>query len=70
MKKLIILVAVVSLGFVSCKEKCKDCTSTSSIDGVDQPNATMESEYCGDQLDAIDGKTTTIAGIKTTVECE
>ena len=31
------------------------------IDGVDQPNATMESEYCGDQLDAIDGKTTTIA---------
>ena len=43
MKKLIILVALVSLGFVSCKEKCKDCTSTSSIDGVDQPNATIES---------------------------
>jgi hypothetical protein len=30
----------------------------------------MESEYCGDQLDAIDGKTTTVAGVKTTVECE
>jgi hypothetical protein len=36
MLKLIILVAVVSLGFVSCKEECKDCTTkvVVTVDGI------------------------------------
>jgi len=34
MKKLIMSIAILSFGFTSCKEDCKDCTTTSTINGV------------------------------------
>ena len=69
MKKLIILVAVVSLGFVSCKEECKDCTTkvVVTVDGIVDEDSdlnmnlgTSSIKYCGDQLEAMENNPETI----------
>ena len=69
MKKLIILVAVVSLGFVSCKEECKDCTTkvVVTVDGIVTEEtdlsmnlATSPINYCGDQLEMMENNPETI----------
>ena len=67
MKKLIIAVAILSFGFTSCKEECKDCTTTSTID---ETIMTEPKEYCGDQLDDIDGETRTLSGAELKTTCE
>ena len=69
MKKLIMAVAILSFGFTSCKEDCKDCTTTSTINGV-ETIISEPKEYCGDQLDDIDGETRTEFGIELKTTCE
>lgn len=70
MKKLIIAIAVLSFGLTSCQEKCKTCTTTSSVNGEVQELMTVTAEYCGEQLDAIDGQTVTNSDMTVTTTCD
>tara|TARA_B110000977_G_scaffold196757_2_gene277809 strand:- start:568 stop:816 length:249 start_codon:yes stop_codon:yes gene_type:complete len=72
-EKLIMAIAILSFGFTSCKkdDKCKTCTTTSTIDGEVQDFGTdITAEYCGDALDAIDGQTVTVSGMTTSTTCK
>lgn len=70
MKKLIIAVAVLSFGLTSCQEKCKTCTTITTVDGVTQDAMTISQELCGDALDSADGQVVTTANMVTTTTCE
>ena len=70
MKKLLIAVAILSFGLTSCSEKCSTCTTVSSIDGVTQDAMTITAEYCGDELDAIDGQTVTSGTMTVSTTCD
>lgn len=60
--------AVVAVGATSCK-KCKDCTTVTKQDGVVLQTVDV-GEYCGDDLDAIDGQTITSGNVETKTTCE
>ena len=72
MKKILLPIVAIALiaGFTSCK-KCKDCKYT--VVG-DEELVSPTTEFCGDELDEIDGKTVTLeeAGISLEVKytCE
>ncbi|WP_159038354.1 hypothetical protein [Brumimicrobium mesophilum] len=64
MKKRLFLSALVAVGlsFTSCK-KCSECH-------YDGPNGEIElGEYCGDDLEELEGSGTEINGVKYEVHC-
>jgi len=84
MKQFLILISMVAMSafLTSCGEKCETCdvTQVVIIDGVEsgETNVSSNTEYCGDELDAIkatEGTTSVeLLGIVTetriTVTCE
>ncbi|MBU0763683.1 MAG: hypothetical protein KJ607_02485 [Bacteroidetes bacterium] len=73
MKKvlLIVSVCVFVFAFTSCMEDCKECKIvTYDATGAYESETTAE-EYCGENLDEVDGKSETDPqGIKTEYVCE
>lgn len=67
MKKGLLLIAVTGMMFASCK-KCKDCTSVTTMDGVEMGTTTVE--VCGKNSDFEEAEgtvTTTTGDITTTI---
>ncbi len=73
MKKLLVFAAgLFIIGLLSCAEDCKECyIKTYEADGVTVESQGTPSEYCGDNLADVDGKSETDpSGIKTEYVCE
>lgn len=71
MKKKILFLAVFILfavSFTSCTKDCKICKKVYYV-GTTYDHEDASSEYCGLELIAIDGKSTTIGGYTVTWEC-
>jgi len=78
MKKLItffsfVLFLSVGLFLTSCQEDCTNCkiyTINTSVTPHDTENVSSPEEYCGEDLDAVDGKSETDnQGIETVYVC-
>ena len=61
MKKGLLLIAVAGMMFASCK-KCKDCTSVSTLDGVEMGTTTVEVCGTSSDFDEAEGTVTSIVG--------
>ena len=76
MKKIIffsgfVLVLSFSLFTTSCQEDCANCRIYTIEPGGDTSNVTSPQEYCGEDLDAVDGKEDTDpSGVKTVYVCD
>ena len=55
MKKVILVLTFLTIGFISCGEYCETCTTTTTLDGVEQ-GSSSSAAYCGDALDEMRGK--------------
>ena len=58
MKKVILVLTFLSIGFISCGEYCETCTTTTTLGGIKQ-GTSSSAAYCGDALDEIRGNIVT-----------
>ncbi|GAB4283669.1 MAG: hypothetical protein Kow0068_08580 [Marinilabiliales bacterium] len=73
MKRLIYIAIIALFVFAlsSCVEDCKECKIVTYDTNGDVENENPQGEYCGDDLDNVDGQSETDpSGIKTEWVCE
>ena len=63
MKKILLPIALVLLGFTSCKEECKTCEIEVYYYGEKKENLGSFTVYCGEVLEAVENEpSTTVVG--------
>ena len=55
MKKVILVLTFLTIGFISCGEYCETCTTTTTLENVEQ-GPSSSAVYCGDALNEIRDK--------------
>jgi hypothetical protein len=72
MKKIILPLALLMLGFSACKEECKTCEIEVFYNGEKKENLGSVNVYCGEVLDHMENepKTTTVGPIKRVRTCK